>query len=302
MKRFFYYLCIVAFSLFLATCNSVTSTSTTSSETIDSVKEQVYYFSVSDTSTVMFAYGNLQYNIETGTYQFAEHQYDYIGKNNENMHNSYYKGCIDLFGFGTGDNPTLNSREQQDYAHFVDWGTKVDDGHWRTLTKEEWSYLFFTRSNAEKLVAYGTINGISGIFLLPDNFLLPEGLSFVPSIEKGLKIHTDRDYPSYVCYYNENGKNYSHNTYSLTDWEKMETAGAVFLPAAGYYSNVALSILVSGSQSKGFYWSSTIGSHRVYNGQHFYDAYHVMFSESNLNPMDVWGLEAGHSVRLVRNL
>ncbi|MBP5725116.1 MAG: hypothetical protein J6X18_16275, partial [Bacteroidales bacterium] len=57
-------------------------------------------FSVSDSTKVYFSQGNLQYQASTGTWRFAEHQYDMIGSDNSNISSSY-SGWIDLFGWGT---------------------------------------------------------------------------------------------------------------------------------------------------------------------------------------------------------
>ena len=116
-------------------------------------------FSVSATQQVHFSKGNLQYQASTNTWRFAEHQYDYVGtqtadgngyyggnvsgSDNRNI-SSTYSGWIDLFGWGTGDNPTLASTDHADYSTFVDWGCNaISNGgntanQWRTLTKAEW--------------------------------------------------------------------------------------------------------------------------------------------------------------------
>ena len=97
-------------------------------------------FSVSATTKVHFSQGNLQY---VGTWQFAEHQWDYFGESQSDDHR-------DLFGWGTGNNPNNVSTTSSDYSTFVDWGTNaiINGGNtgnlWRTLTKNEWTYLFFT--------------------------------------------------------------------------------------------------------------------------------------------------------------
>lgn len=69
-------------------------------------------FSVAEGKTVAFASGNLQYNAvqgshlradgtkARGTWRFAEHQYDYIGEDNQNISETY-DSWIDLFGWGT---------------------------------------------------------------------------------------------------------------------------------------------------------------------------------------------------------
>jgi|GEM_PF-7028201 len=167
-----------------------------------------------DGDQVYFSQGNLQYHATTRSWFFAEHQYDVMGAGNENI-SDIYAGYIDLFGWGTGNHPTDTSTNQADYRTFVDWGTnRIKNGgnvadKWRTLTKDEWHYIL--RRKGGSLSGVGSINGVYGGFLLPDDFVLPAGLTF----NSGLEGTT------------------TTNNYSLEDWNKMEAAGAVFLPATG---------------------------------------------------------------------
>ncbi|MBR7035054.1 MAG: hypothetical protein IKI25_04755, partial [Bacteroidales bacterium] len=71
-------------------------------------------FSVSADKKVYFSQGNLQYQASTGTWRFAEHQYDIIGDGDDNANiSSTNSGWIDLFGWGTsgynGKNPYMTS-------------------------------------------------------------------------------------------------------------------------------------------------------------------------------------------------
>ena len=84
----------------------------------------VAVFSVAQGSTVHFSRGNLQYQASTGMWRFAEHQYDHMGSANRNI-SSDNTGWIDLFGWGTGNNPTKNSPNNSDYASFSDWGNNT---------------------------------------------------------------------------------------------------------------------------------------------------------------------------------
>ena len=45
-------------------------------------------FSISDSKQIYFSQGNLQYQASTGTWRFAEHQYDMIGSDNSNISSS----------------------------------------------------------------------------------------------------------------------------------------------------------------------------------------------------------------------
>ena len=243
-------------------------------------------FSVSETKTVMFSPGNLQYQASTKTWRFAEHQWEVIGEDNQNISASY-SGWIDLFGWGTGNNPTLSSEDYNDYLSFTDWGINAisnggnEANMWRTLTMDEWEYLFHGRKNAEKLFGLGTVNEVQGTILLPDDWAPPSGVTFTPSTEKGL-VWED----SY--YYNSNKDNYSHNTYMAAEWDKMESAGAVFLPAAGF-RDCGGSVYRVGSG--GHYWSSTPSGSEFAWDLHFNSGEVRMYDSNRCN---------GRSVRLVR--
>ena len=255
-------------------------------------------FSVSATQQVTFSRGNLQYQASTNTWRFAEHQWDIVGMgygqtntsnycyiggtvaNSDNRNiSSSYSGWIDLFGWGTGNAPTKSIEDYSEYPTFVDWGTNpISDGGnqanmWRTLTKDEWGYLFDNRKDNAKLYGMGTVAGISGVILLPDNWedVKPSSVSFQSYSEVNSKDH------------------FSDNTYSASQWQKMEDAGAVFLPAAGDRSGTR----VYNTGPNGFYWSST-----QYDSDY---AYELFFSCLVLHPQDRYLYRyCGFSVRLVR--
>ena len=174
-------------------------------------------FSVSASHKVHFSQGNLQY---VGTWQFANHQWDCFGSSQSDNHR-------DLFGWGTGDAPNKVSTDNNGYSTFVDWGTNAitNGGNkanaWRTLTKDEWIYLFYIRTNATTLFGLGSVNGVNGTILLPDDWTLPAGASFTASTTQGLA--DDGGY-----YSNPNSDNFSHNTYTAAQWAVMEANGAVF--------------------------------------------------------------------------
>lgn len=81
-------------------------------------------FSVSPTEKVHFSKGNLQYQASTNTWRFAEHQWDYVGDANLKIP-QVYNSWIDLFGWGTGDDPTKTSTRSRDYSNFTDWGNNI---------------------------------------------------------------------------------------------------------------------------------------------------------------------------------
>ena len=161
---------------------------------------------------VFFAQGNLQYHPASGKWQFAEHQPDYIGFGNSNISDTY-DGWIDLFGWGTGDNPTLLTK----HTGFADWGANsIENGGksdtiWRSMSYEEWTYLLKTRPHATELVAKAQVCGVNGLLLLPDEW---------EQIDT-LKLKTDE-------------QKYADNILDSAHWVVWDSLGAVFLPAAGY--------------------------------------------------------------------
>lgn len=244
--------------------------------TINTVARQ--YFSVSADKKVYFSPGNLQYkpNPENGEnpWRFAEHQYDIIGYDNKNITSETYKGFIDLFGWGTwltGGNPTNVSLNTSDYQ-WNNSNTSAIGSEWETLTgcysTAEWYYLCFFRKDKDNAFLYGegSINGVNGVILLPDDWSQPTDLSFTPR-------------------YSDWSNNYDSET-----WAKMESAGAVFLPAAGCRYGSELSDV----GSHGNYWSSTVNGDNRPGNLSFYSNY--------VYPGGASFHVRGHSVRLVRPL
>ena len=228
-------------------------------------------FSVSESVKVRFSKGNLQYQASTKIWRLASNQYDMIGADNQNI-SSTYAGWIDLFGWGTGNKPTNTSTDYSDYSTFVDWGVNVISNggnkanQWRTLTYDEWSYLFNTRTNASTLRGQATVNGVTGYVFLADGFVLPTGLSFIA-----------------------NPNDWTTNNYTAAEWSQMETVGAVFLPAAGYRYGTE----VSDVGSSGSYWSSSPYDESGADGMDFSSDFAFPGGHNRDN---------GQSVRLVQEL
>ena len=170
-------------------------------------------FSVSAYKKVAFSKGNLQYQASTDTWRFSENQWDYLNYENENI-SPTYDGWIDLFGWGTGDNPTQCSTDDSDYFNFVDWGTNhtiSNNNNWRTLSKDEWQFIIEGRSNASQLRGLARVNSSYCLILLPDNWTQPSGVSFSPTVS-----------------------DYTTNVYSASNWRIMEANGAVCIPSGCY--------------------------------------------------------------------
>ena len=233
-------------------------------------------FSVSATKTVTFSPGNLQYHPANDEWRFAPNQTDYIGDANANI-SFTYNGWIDLFGWGTGNIPTYTSKDNGNYRTFVDWGVNQIGSYapntWRTLTVQEWKYLRYERPNHDKLIGVAQVNGVNGLILLPDSWTCPSGVTFKSGFHEGYGTEY------YAAY----------QTFSASEWSKLEASGAVFLPAAGdrYGSNVYY------VQDDGSYWSAPeSGSSRA--GDLYFDP-----NEASVNVPASPAL--GQSVRLVQD-
>lgn len=236
-------------------------------------------FSVSDSTTVAFSSGNLQYHPVDNIWRFAPKQTDYIGNANTNIAPTY-DGWIDLFGKGTGLNPTCSTNKHADYKATTDWGVNTigEDAPntWRSLGYYEWDYLIHYRENADQLIGVAQVNGVNGTILLPDNWTCPEGITFKPGFH-------DAEYSA---------ANYAaYQSFNADQWAAMEETGAVFLPAAGYRGEKKIIDL----QVIGRYWSD---SNDPYSDM--MAGYITMYSD---DAFMMWSFRYyGMSVRLVQDL
>ena len=223
-------------------------------------------FSVSNTTKVHFSHGNLRYTVSSGIWDFYPNQYDCA--------TSYDANVISLFTWGYNETQSIipdvckTDNVNRSYGKLIydeDWGYQVGNpGTWRTLTTEEWQYLFnegaYANVTRAGLYAYGvTVAGRPNCTVLyPDGF-------------KGTKV--------------SNGDLTSYDTAS--EWEEAQSEGVVCLPAVGYRSNASVNYV----GQTGSYWSSTA-----------YDsvkAYTIYFDSSDVLPGACSYRDYGYAVRLV---
>ena len=253
-------------------------------------------FSVSATKQVTFSPGNLQYTQSTKTWSFASAQWEMLGTDNVIGDNAYSSqegdikygialdNKVDLFGWSTSASyfGVSTSIDENDYSgSFVDWGTnKIGNdapNTWRTLTYDEWYYLCWERPNYLGLRGVAQVNGVNGLIFLPDNWPYPAGVTFKPG------FHSSSD--STECYA-------AYQTFTKEQWSKLESAGAVFLPAAGSRSS---GTNVNYVQYRGNYWSAT----ETESASSLADCLSFFSSSANVGG---FYRETGRSVRLVKDL
>lgn len=256
---------------------------------------------------VYFSKGNLQYQASTNTWRFAEHQWDYVGYENANV-SSTYDGWIDLFGWGTSGydhgavcyQPWSTSETNSDYKAYgqvpynlndstgkADWGYNtisnggnIENYGWRTLTNDEWVYVFNTRTAStvngvdNARYAKAKVANVKGILLFPDSYTHPEAVAQQP-----VSINQPN-----------NNTGWDENNYSADDFALMQNKGAVFLPAAGY--RMGSEVLECGRQI--FYWSASYCNYNM----HF--AHNVCTeADGKFHPGESYPRYFGESVRLV---
>ena len=168
----------------------------------------------------------------------------------------------------------INSDLTGIYAN-SDWGifNNISNGGnlsrvWHVLTKDQWEYIISGRPNAANKCSQGTIGEMHGLILLPDEWDMPSGLNFVG-----------------------NAGNWNTNTFSISQWSKMEENGAVFLPTAGIRCGTEVTSIIFCV----VYWSST--------GDGLYNAYGLRFYPDQIIINNTTGNyhSAGNSVRLVQD-
>ena len=260
-------------------------------------------FSVNGSGTrVHFAPGNLQATTTDGstwTWHFAPHQWDYIGNAPGNtifVTKSKMKltgpGTVDLFCW-SGDLPDLSgtyglhSIFYHNYARatqfvFEDWGNLEIGGDapgtWRTLSKDEWTYLFQSRPGAKKY-ASATVHGVCGLVLLPDIWILPAGCSFIAGMG-----------------------GWNRNVYTDAQWDLMEAYGAVFLPAAywrmvNFYHESSVRVDLG---TRGSYYSSATITEPAYEEYYYHWFHEVEFNGSSITLDQFRSIGQAASVRLVK--
>lgn len=282
-------------------------------------------FDLTGSKKVVFAPGNLLANISTlptegspvgeaDSWKFADYQYTVIGNVNENK--LVKKGYIDLFSWvgASAESDSYGILYKKTYdgslhgssdsdALKTDWGHNVINDAvgayaadvWRTPSGNDWTRVFTTRpastvtdntdapiDNARFVKA--SINGINGLIIFPDYYQHPYG------VDAPAKINDPGVTDALVAF--------TVNEYSLAAWEKLEAAGCVFLPAAGYREYTSGGAPFVGQvNTYAMYWSKTpVGG----NPQRAYGVWYN--NEKGWPSSNSRERRNGYAVRLVRDV
>lgn len=208
--------------------------------------------------------------------------------------------------------------------------------YWRTLTEDEWKYILCGRDNAEHLCGTASITvptpegdvDAKGLVLLPDDFEKPDGITFhyisdptsqYPMNPISYGYTGAYEWPNYIfdlepktmeafmplitSALNDDKYMFNQNRYTVAQWEELEAAGAVFLPAAGvrwpypimHYQGDIQGVRQFDVNFIGMYWTSSY--HQSEDANYLlmtYESGHVGFGSQPFG--------TGQSVRLVRDL
>lgn len=271
-----------------------------------------------DDKKVYFARGNLQYQASTNTWRFAEHQFDFVGKDNGKA-SATYDGWIDLLGWGTSGynhgaicyQPWSRNQSTSDYKAYgdvknnlydgvgdhkgmADWGyaNPISNGgnqtkQWRTLKggnrdeTNEWYYLLEMRSHSHDFRAMAKIGACStpGIILLPDEWDWNKSTE-LSNLQSKWKTNLGWD-------------DWHSTEYTYSEWAVLEAAGAVFLPVGNWRSWD----IVYDDVKIGYYWTSSKGpTNPDTNGGALNFQAQLVYNPCNSLPRS-----DGLLVRLVRN-
>lgn len=225
-------------------------------------------FSVGSNKYAYFSQGNLQYQASTNTWRFAEHQWDYVGYNDDgnvyengikcdnSLASETYEGWIDFFGWGTsgynhGANcyqPWSNSSNYQDYLAYGVEGLSLYEGDAEHRGQADWGYNPIANGGNEENCGWRTPTAAEWDYLL-NTRTTSSGIRFAYAVVNDMvgMILLPDDWDASVYALNNPNKSFistleleiaddfeafcNSNTIDAQTWtEVLEPSGAVFIP------------------------------------------------------------------------
>ena len=254
-------------------------------------------FKVSDSTSVYFSQGNLQFNAMqgshavldsaskvAGTWRFAKNQYDVVGEDNALIADDY-SGWIDLFSWGTsGWNSGAKAYQPWDTLSGITTDYNVGNVATNSLldscAKADWGIYNAISNGGNEPNKWRTMTGSEWQYLFKNNswtlgyvrtnvndsvlcfMLIPETFT-APNGTTLTVISTTT---------NSATKDVSvptGNSYSAVQFESLEKLGVVALPCAGSRNGIE----VYDVNTKGYYWTSSATDWRWTASFRFYNRY-----------------------------
>ena len=290
-------------------------------------------FSVSAEKTVDIASRNLSYRgTEENKWQLMKYPWSRIeyldAKGSTYNYSPTAESEISLMGWATSgynseypyyidpDNTKYGPsglEDGNDFGRDWDWGSNtiykyggsnVLSGTWRTPTKSDWLYLFGAAADGSQsdthprynLWGRAVINDVNGVVLIPDTFTDPQSTT----TSEGENKSFNNGGSSTV--WGESGT--ASNYYTIPKWNKMEYAGAIFLPVAGNTAFVSENtIKVQSYNVFARYWSSTAATYTAEESDvKGVRAYCIDIQATKENFISNADRQKGRAVRLIRDL
>ena len=189
-----------------------------------------------------------------GKFTVADGKEVYFAKGNlQHVGSSWRFAASQWEYYGTAQSP---GNDMFGYNGWSSASSLVSDG-WGVLSKDEWNTLINTPTvsntlHTEARYTLATLGGsYKGLIVFPDHYVHPEGTGFTAGTYNGASNFTA--------------------TVSMEGWAKMEMAGCMFIPAAGYKSytngwqNVGSAVCVSSTTQKGseYYYTPYFANGKV---------------------------------------
>lgn len=207
-----------------------------------------------------------------GKFTVADGKEVYFAKGNlQHVGSSWRFAASQWEYYGTAQSP---GNDMFGYNGWSSASSLVSDG-WGVLSKDEWNTLINTRTVSNTLhtdarYTLATLGGsYKGLIVFPDHYVHPEGTGFTAGTYNGASNFTA--------------------TVSMEGWAKMEMAGCMFIPAAGYKS------YTNGWQAVG---SAVCVSSTTQKGSEYY--YTPYFADGNVNMSDNSHTGTWSSVRMYK--
>ncbi len=207
-----------------------------------------------------------------GKFTVADGKEVYFAKGNlQHVGSSWRFAASQWEYYGTAQSP---GNDMFGYNGWSSASSLVSDG-WGVLSQAEWNTLINTRtvSNTLHTGARYTLatlgESYKGLIVFPDHYVHPEGTGFTAGTYNGASNFTA--------------------TVSMEGWAKMEMAGCMFIPAAGYKS------YTNGWQAVGS--AVCVSSTTQKSSQYYYTPY---FADGNVNMSDNSHTGTWSSVRMYK--
>lgn len=224
---------------------------TSSKVTVNASGKQVY-----------FSQGDLEYNTNSGTWQFGEESDAYT---------SFDKAPVyDIFRFGNCTGNPSSPAATTDLVGSAEWGNlpitnggNTANSGWRTPSMSEFAYMLRYRTTDVTINGISNchflqckVNGQKGLMIFPDNFAdnMPADIDY--SGWNANNLDTRREQPSAGVPAPSFAVEYVN--ISLDDWAKLCRVGCNFMVEDGWYKDEGEGKEHSLQEDGGAYWTSTV--------------------------------------------